>query len=114
MTDIKHTPAPWVATRREPSKNQWAVHPEVGGGTGWHDMADEENGYMSVVGIMREADARLIAAAPDLLAAMRRAEQFISNGIELGFIRMPDASTPDSAHDTLPAIRAALAKAGAQ
>jgi hypothetical protein len=40
--------------------------------------------------------------------ALRRAEQFIVNGVELGFIRMPDASTPDSAHDTLPAIRAAL------
>lgn len=60
-----------------------------------------------------EANARLIAAAPDMLAALEKAEQFIANGVELGFIRMPDASTPDPAHDTLPAIRAAIAKASA-
>ena len=41
--------------------------------------------------------------------AQRKAEQFIVNGCELGFIRMPDADTPDSAHDTLPASGAALA-----
>lgn len=60
------------------------------------------------------AGARLVAAAPDLHDACKRAEQFIANGIEFGFIRLPDAGTPDPAHDTLPAIRAALAKAGRQ
>lgn len=40
--------------------------------------------------------------------ALRRADQFISNGIELGFIRMPDADTPDSAHDTPGIVKAAL------
>lgn len=40
--------------------------------------------------------------------ALRAAEQFIVNGIEMGYITMPDASTPDSAHETLPLIRAAL------
>lgn len=45
-------------------------------------------------------------------AALRRADQFITNGIELGFIRMPDASTPDPAHETPGIIRAALAKGG--
>lgn len=47
----------------------------------------------------------------DMLAALRRAERFIDNGIELGFIRMPDVGTPDPAHDTLTAIRAAISKA---
>lgn len=55
--------------------------------------------------------ADLFAAAPDMLAALRKAEQFIRNGIELGYIRMPDAGTPDSAHNTPPMIRAAIAKA---
>ncbi|MER8560120.1 hypothetical protein [Mesorhizobium sp. M0578] len=49
----------------------------------------------------------------EVLKALRKAEQFIANGIELGFIRMPDANTPDSAHDTLPLIRAALSQAQA-
>lgn len=53
------------------------------------------------------AEARAQVAAKD--AALRKAEQFIVNGTELGFIRMPDAGLPDTAHDTLPMIRAALA-----
>lgn len=43
--------------------------------------------------------------------ALKKAEQFIANGVEFGFIRLPDVSTPDSAHETLPAIRAAIAAA---
>lgn len=45
-----------------------------------------------------------------LREALERADQFISNGIELGFIRMPDPSTPDPAHDTPEIIRAALSQ----
>lgn len=56
-----------------------------------------------------EANARLTAAAPDLLAACLRAEEFICNGIEFGYIRMPGSG--DSALETLPAIRAAICKA---
>lgn len=39
--------------------------------------------------------------------ALEAAEQFIVNGVELGYIRMPDPRTPDSAHDTLPMIQQA-------
>jgi len=41
-----------------------------------------------------------------LTAALKLAEQFIVNGVELGFIRLP--TEPDPALKTLPAIRAAL------
>ena len=56
------------------------------------------------------------AAAPPaivraLVEALEAANQFITNGIELGFIRMPDASTPDPAHKTPDRIRAAIAAA---
>lgn len=44
-----------------------------------------------------------------LVEALRHAEKFIENGIELGVIRMPDKETPDPAHDTLPMIKQALA-----
>lgn len=52
----------------------------------------------------------------ELLAALKRADQFITNGIGLGFIRMPDAGTPDTAHETPAIIRAAVAsvKGGAK
>ena len=44
------------------------------------------------------------------LAALRAARHFIVNGVELGYIRMPDADTPDHAHDTLPMIEWAIAE----
>lgn len=40
--------------------------------------------------------------------ALRAAKQFIENGVEGGFILMPDPDTPDTAHNTLPMIRTAL------
>lgn len=58
-----------------------------------------------------EADAYLITAAPDLLEALQAAQMFIRNGIALGFIKMPDANTPDPAHRVLPLIDAVLTKA---
>jgi hypothetical protein len=49
------------------------------------------------------------AAADGLLRAAEAARQFIENGIALGYIRMPTG--PDPAHETLPKLRAAIAKA---
>jgi hypothetical protein len=61
---------------------------------------------------MEEVDAniRLAAAAKELLAALVMARRFIVNGVEFGFIRMPDMQE-DTAHKTLPAIDAAIAAA---
>lgn len=42
--------------------------------------------------------------------ALKAAKQFVENGIEMGYIRMPDPSTLDAAHDTLPTIIDALAQ----
>lgn len=46
--------------------------------------------------------------ADALRKALEEARQFIVNGVELGYIRMPDADTSDTAHQTLPMIEAAL------
>lgn len=59
-----------------------------------------------------EKAAQMALAAPDMLEALNSAKQFIENGIELGYIKMPDADCPDSAHSTLPKILAAIKKAG--
>lgn len=40
--------------------------------------------------------------------ALWKARDFITNGVALGFIRLPDAATPDPAHETLPMICRAL------
>ncbi len=39
---------------------------------------------------------------------LRLSRQFVVNGIDLGYIRMPEANTPDPAHDLVPKIDAAL------
>ena len=49
------------------------------------------------------------AADAGLVEALEHARLFIVNGIDLGFIQMPEAGTPDPAHETLPMIDAALA-----
>gem|GEM_PF-2850645 len=55
----------------------------------------------------------LRAALDRAKEALRRADQFITNGIELGFIRMPDEDTPDTAHETPALIRAVLSELSA-
>jgi hypothetical protein len=52
--------------------------------------------------------ANVEAQRDALLEALKTADQFITNGMELGFIRMPDAATPDSAHETPGIVRAAI------
>jgi hypothetical protein len=52
-----------------------------------------------------------IYSIPQMLEALQKAEQFLKNGIELGYVRMPELLM-DSAHQTLPMITKALTKAG--
>lgn len=102
--ETKWTPGPWHVSLGETYKVK-----EADGSSLAMVMHVHLSGRRSPAQVV--ANANLIAAAPDLYEALRKAEEFIVNGIEFGFIRMPDASTPDSAHATLPAIRVALAKA---
>ena len=105
----KHTPGPWIncqaVGQRLSSRRIISDSNKIS--TVVADVPD----YGETSASERHANARLIAAAPDLLEALRNARSFIKNGVDLGYIRMPDADCPDSAHNTLPAIEAALAKA---
>ena len=62
----KFTPGPWVA---EKNKSYWFVAPETGAGDGKPfqvaDVCSSEPGHRD--GWLQEANARLIAAAPELL-----------------------------------------------
>ena len=49
------------------------------------------------------------AVVAALVAALEAADQFIRNGIELGYIRMPSPSTPDPALETPDKVASALA-----
>lgn len=103
-----HTPGPWetcVYSRQRMIRR-------VGSGAAFvHVLSTPPMCKPDEARAVANANARLIASAPELLEALRAAEQFIANGVELGFIRLPDADTPDPAHGTLPAIRAAISKA---
>ena len=59
-------------------------------------------------------NAELVAQVESLRSASVKAVNFIENGVEFGFIRMPDADCPDPAHYTLPALHAALSATPAQ
>lgn len=47
----------------------------------------------------------------DQLELLRMAREFVVNGVEHGYIQMPDADTPDPAHALVPKIDVALYKA---
>lgn len=49
-----------------------------------------------------------------LLAALKEADLFIKNGIELGFIKMPHKDTPDRAHKVPGIVSSAIAKCEVQ
>ena len=101
-TISKHTPGPWRVYQ------EW-VHPCFD-----HQGQEKTNGDTAIcepLGPNKWANARLIAAAPEMYEALKKAEQFIANGIELGYIRLPIDDCPDPALDTLGILREALAKA---
>lgn len=95
MADTKHTPGPWIVTDEQIgcSVIRGADAPIEHNGVNFNFRA-----YVATTwGGFNNADARLIAAAPELLEAL----QMISNGPH-------DA---EAIADMLPAIRAAIAKA---
>lgn len=98
----KHTPGPW------------RIKDDKGTIVGPDEQQIEASGLSLALGYRDEEDpcfanARLISAAPEMLEALEAARQFIENGVEYGFIRMP--TTADPALVVLPMIRAAIAKA---
>jgi hypothetical protein len=92
----KHTPGPWAIDGCVSLGNLDVIY-----GSGRITMMECENDEINDDELF--ANAALITAAPDLLAALERAEGFIS-GFE-------DDDTQEGVTEMLAAIRAALAKA---
>ena len=67
MTNEQHTPGPWEFT--ESSDSTYSVHAPQ---TQWPDRPDIRDTVAICPSPRVKADARLIAAAPDLLAALDR------------------------------------------
>lgn len=71
----------------------------------WMDRADSYKKAIDAAVVERDA---LLTHAEALAGALKMAGQFISNGIEFGYIRMPDKDTPDPAHETPKIVAEAL------
>jgi hypothetical protein len=98
-TSVKHTPGPW--TIEDPMEGEWWIVQANLPAYEWRTIAsipqgDLEEGFPQEV---VEANARLLAAAPELLVALQRAE------IELNTYLGELSAT------ALPMVRAAIAKA---
>lgn len=113
----KHTSGPWVIYGEDEVSDGVPTVEIATGGDNYQCIANVAASWVDddlIINDETYANARLIAAAPEMLEALKRAEKFIQNGLELGYIRMPDPEVPDPAHQTLPAIQAAIAKAEAR
>lgn len=96
MSEVKHTPGPWEVSKGF-HKNRIA------------DSDDAAIGYALGSNDEAEANARLIAAAPEMLEALYEAEEYFDNRAdadndETGFV-------PNTEMKLLVSIRAAIAKA---
>ncbi len=112
MSKNKFTSGPWWSPDGKTIKQDYRPLTEAGGCIIAGVMGGSTSGpYFIEIDEEVSANTRLIAAAPELLEALEHARLFIRNGVEIGYIRMPDADTPDPAHETLPRVEAALAKA---
>ncbi len=57
---------------------------------------------------------QLQATNQQLVEAAENARLFILNGVENGYVRLPDADVADPAHDTLPMLEKAITNAKQQ
>ena len=96
---MSHTPGPWIIDLE--NDIYITVHAEH------RDICDMTVDFGDVA--EAEANASLIAAAPEMLRALEAAREFISNGVEFGYIWMPEDGDP--ALETSGIIEAAIRKA---
>jgi hypothetical protein len=94
MSASKHTPGPWRIARYNHEDEEARLEMDCNHPDGWR--------WSGWIGVRTEANARLIAAAPDMLDALKGLLDFI----EIEQLRM-DA-------DALQIARAAIAKAEAR
>jgi hypothetical protein len=103
----KHTPGPWTALQ-EPSLSRWRI------GAGFAAADSVAAVYATNVDGITEANARLIAAAPELLDALRALHAFASRMVERHGMNGDDSMT-DADHaawqDSASLANIAIAKA---
>lgn len=104
-----HTPGPWRAART-PINPWWKVYIEG------HEIAEIEGGEIAVWNDPNrpetvEANARLIAAAPDLLACLKEMGDWIAAGLQASDEAWPDERCLKHTEEIAARARAAVDKA---
>ena len=114
---MSHTPGPWKVAHSGYANTPFVVYAG--------SVAPQFNDRSPLMGVNHIAEvshdegpaheeqkhnAALIAAAPEMLEALKRARRFIVNGTQLGYIEMPETKE-DPAHETLRLMERAIAKA---
>lgn len=95
---MAHTPGPWMVGTREP-------YVEV-----WGPMRMNASPIIASLECQpRDANARLIAAAPELLAALHECEEYFDNRADADCDQ--DGFIPNKEMRLLTEVRAAIAKA---
>lgn len=99
------TPGPWTAVKAAGSRT-WLVNSKT-----WNELASVYGNQDRGLNSEGEANARLVAAAPDLLSAARQAREFFEKN--MGLLFGPDHDIPMAAGASLAIqyLDAAIAKA---
>lgn len=109
----KHIPGPWeFAPKLTASENHkgFFIRAEKANRTGKFAIAEVQPGDED--GCLGEANARLIAAAPELLEALKIAEQFMQIASDWNIDEAEINGEMKSTYDWLDVVNAAIAKAG--
>lgn len=94
MTEPKHTPGPWEVVRHnkngepDPTGESLWVYPVEGGGMGW--VGDSYFGAHIPSENGGEANAKLVAAAPELLGLALSLQKWLMTDIEKSHIGADD------------------------
>jgi hypothetical protein len=109
MTPQKHTPGPWVANVVDCAL---ALIPDANGNLYWEicpETFQYHALYLCVSGWMSEANARLLAAAPQLLETLHEAEEYFDDRADAD--HDGERHLPNKEMRLLSLIRDAIAKA---
>jgi len=82
---VGHTPGPWLMREADFDDGCTEITTD-GRGNKVVPIASIDTGYTGKIGYEQEANARLIAAAPDMLEALRLAYAVLPNGRELAAV----------------------------
>jgi len=109
---IKHTPGPWIVCTPSDSTDYLCIEEDsqlVGEAS---TIAEVNLGGSGISEQIGSGNARLIAAAPELLEALRKADALLKNASDTGLLDLlAGYMHPDEINGACDAVIAAIAKA---